>query len=122
MRPAVRAFPFVWLAVMTGILAADIPADKVNIVFEGKRGTVTFAHEEHADRLGEKCSACHHKWEAEEIPRACSACHDRTVVKDEAPKLKVAVHKNCWNCHQERLDAGEATGPVKKECKLCHKK
>jgi hypothetical protein len=40
--------------------------------------------------------------------------------KDGAPKLKDAVHDNCQGCHQEKADAGEATGPLKKKCKECH--
>ena len=103
------------------VLAADIPAEKETITFDAKLGTVTFKHAEHAGRIGD-CTTCHHKTEGDAVPEACSKCHMPKEVKDEAPKLKTAVHNRCQGCHQEKLDAGEKSGPVKgaKECKKCH--
>lgn len=111
------------LLALTGIIvmAAEIPADKDVLTFDAKLGTVTFKHAEHAGRIGD-CTTCHHKTEGDAIPQACSTCHMPKEVKDEAPKLKTAVHDNCQGCHQEKIDAGEKAGPVKgaKECKKCH--
>ena len=111
------------LFALTGIivLAAEIPADKDVIVFEAKLGKMTFKHKEHSDRIGD-CTICHHKTEGDAVPQPCSACHMPKEVKDEAPKLKTAVHDSCQGCHQEKVDAGEKAGPVKgaKECKKCH--
>ena len=111
------------LLALTGIIvmAAEIPADKEVITFDAKMGKMTFTHKEHADRIGD-CTTCHHKVVGDAVPQPCSACHMPKEIKDEAPKLKTAVHDNCQGCHQEKVDAGEEAGPVKgaKECKKCH--
>jgi len=116
-------FGLITLLALTGIIvmAAEIPADKEVLTFDSKLGKVTFKHAEHAGRIGD-CTTCHHKVEGDAVPQACSACHMPKEIKDEAPKLKTAVHDNCQGCHQEKLDAGEEAGPVKgaKECKKCH--
>jgi hypothetical protein len=116
-------FILIALLALTSILviAAEIPADKEVLTFEAKMGTVTFKHKEHADRIGD-CTKCHHKTEGDAVPQACTVCHMEKEVKDEAPKLKDAVHNNCQDCHQEKVDAGEKAGPLKgaKECKNCH--
>lgn len=101
------------------VMAAEIPAGKEVLTFEGKLGKVTFKHTEHADRIGD-CVICHHKTEGDATPKLCSECHMEKEEKDGAPKLKDAVHDNCQGCHQEKADAGEATGPLKKKCKECH--
>lgn len=104
--------------------AADIPADKDVIKFEAKVGVATFNHKEHAER-GIDCVTCHHKTEGDATPEACGKCHDKKEVKEEAPKLKDAVHKTCWDCHTKLREEGKDAGPVKKwekkaECKKCH--
>lgn len=101
------------------VMAADIPADKDVLTFEAKMGKVTFSHKDHAEKIGD-CVSCHHKTEGDAVPKLCSECHPPDAAKDDAPKLKDAVHKNCQGCHQEKADAGEATGPLKKKCKECH--
>ncbi len=116
-------FTLIALLALTSIfvLAAEIPADKEVLTFDEKLGTVTFKHKEHADRIGD-CITCHHKLEGDALPQACTVCHMEKEVKEEAPKLKDAVHNKCQGCHQEKADAGEKTGPLKgaKECKSCH--
>lgn len=104
-------------------LAAEIPADKDVLTFQGKLGNVTFKHKEHATK-GVTCVTCHHKTEGEAVPEPCSKCHMPDVEKEKAPKLKDAVHKTCQECHQKKIDAGEKAGPGKgaKECKGCHVK
>lgn len=99
-------------------LAADPPAD---IKFDTKMGTVTFPHKAHADK-GIKCEACHHTTKAGETPQKCEACHDKAAAKDKAPKLSDAVHTTCWQCHEKTVAAGQKSGPVKKDCKVCHVK
>ena len=69
---------------------------------------------------GAGCTDCHHKMEGDQAPKPCSECHDAKEAKGDSPKLRDAVHANCYECHQKHADAGEATGPVKKECKSCH--
>ncbi|HHN73638.1 MAG TPA: hypothetical protein ENK10_00255 [Acidobacteria bacterium] len=106
-------------------LAADVPAGKEVLKLQAKMGTVTFKHKEHATRAGD-CKTCHHKLQEGATPRACSECHDKKVVKDEAPKLKNALHKTCGDCHAAKQEAGEKAGPLTamkaKQCKKCHVK
>jgi len=104
---------------MLVMAAAEIPADKDVLTFEGKLGKVTFKHTDHANRIGD-CVSCHHKTEGDAVPQLCSECHMPKEEKDGAPKLKDAFHDNCQGCHQENADAGKPTGPLKKKCKECH--
>lgn len=116
-----KALSFLALLALVSVLvmAAEIPADKDVLSFDAKLGKVTFTHKEHAVRIGD-CVTCHHKTEGDTVPQLCSSCHLANEAKDEAPKLKDAVHANCQGCHQEKADAGEAAGPLKKKCKECH--
>jgi len=109
---------------LSGISMAEqlvIPADKHVIEFETKLGTVTFQHKTHAELSVSECSTCHHKLKTGDTEvEACSECHGD---KDgRAPRLKTAFHTTCTNCHEDTGKLGEKTGPVKKECKLCHVK
>ncbi|UCF69175.1 MAG: cytochrome c3 family protein [Acidobacteriota bacterium] len=102
-------------------LAGDAAAPKEVLTFEAKLGTVTFNHKDHADKIGD-CAACHHTTKAGETPQSCGSCHDAKQVVENAPKLKDAVHSTCWDCHTSKLEAGEKSGPIKKDCKACHVK
>ncbi len=100
--------------------AAEIPKDKQVLNFKTMMGTVTFSHQAHVDRAPDGCVTCHHKTKAGETPKPCSACHDKKKPEGKKLKLKDAVHKTCWGCHKENLDAGKKGGPIKKDCKVCH--
>ena len=112
------------LALLPGALLAYetiIPADKETILFETKRGTVTFQHKMHADLSATECTTCHHALKPEDD--AVKPCHDCHKSKDaEAPKVKTAFHSTCIGCHEYTVSHGEEAGPLKKKCKLCHVK
>jgi cytochrome c553 len=100
----------------------QIPADKAVIQFDTKLGVVTFQHQKHADLSFTQCTTCHHtfKGEAGETVKSCHACHDR---KDaDAPAAKTAFHTRCTGCHEYTVSQGDAAGPLKQKCKLCHVK
>jgi opacity protein-like surface antigen len=67
--------------------AADV------VTYENKKGSVTFDHKTHAEKLG------------------CDACHEGTPAKIEIDKK--SAHKDaCKSCHKEQ------GGPTK--CNDCH--
>src|SRR4030042_6730560 len=64
-------------------------------VFQTKynEGTqIVFNHKEHADGYGLECIECHHV-------EACQHCHKKEIIKVDLEESKVALHKNCLNCH-----------------------
>ena len=105
-------------------------------------GDVCFPHKLHR-KLG--CGTCHHQSRAKplETPHpeyltsswhSCQSCHDPDTdrqkayrnclschlphpdnIADETPSSKVALHKNCWKCHEEGTGA-EAS----RRCPDCH--
>lgn len=104
-------------------LAGTVPAGKETIKMDTKTGTVTFAHKAHADG-GVACVTCHHMTKEGETPKSCGAagCHDAKEAKGKALILKDALHNSCIGCHDKNVAAGKKSGPVKKDCKLCHVK
>ncbi|MFC2086013.1 cytochrome c3 family protein [Bacteroidota bacterium] len=108
-------------------------------------GEVVFPHLEHSEDFDVACNECHHEVNATALdiphesyfedfwidcetchvdsdkpaddPLACSDCHhDRpSQISDQALSSKVAIHRNCWDCHEVGTGA-EAS----KECTLCH--
>ena len=71
-------------------IAADV------VTFENKKGTVTFNHKAHGEKLGD-----------------CSKCHEGEPAKIAVDK-KAAHGDTCKSCHKEM------GGPTK--CNDCHKK
>ena len=65
------------------------------ITFENSKGTVTFQHKAHQERLGD-----------------CAKCHEGTPAKFEV--TKDYGHKTCKACHKK------TAGPTK--CSACHVK
>ena len=63
--------------------------------------------EEHAEGYGLECIECHHV-------ESCSHCHSKNIQQIEVEESKVALHKNCLNCHR-----GMEVGPL--QCDECHK-
>ena len=108
-------------------------------------GEVIFPHLEHVDDFGMECVECHHEVNAEalDIPHEsyfedfwikCETCHgngDRAAaeamscgkchpdqprsVSDQTLSHKVAVHQNCWDCHDIGTGADASA-----ECAMCH--
>ena len=104
--------------------AADIPDDKAVIIFETKKGVVTFNHTLHATLRVTQCGSCHHTYEEGQVIKPCSDCHKKKKTKVEgfsviAPKNSKAYHKRCKGCHKYTMEELEKpAGPTK--CKLCH--
>lgn len=105
--------------------AADtIPDEKAVIVFENKKGTVTFNHALHSTVRGIECSSCHHTLQPGEAVQPCSDCHKKKASEVAgfsvlAPKNSKAYHNKCKGCHKYTLEElHEPAGPTK--CKLCH--
>ena len=113
------------VAVLTVLaIAAEVPEGTEVLKLESKIGTVTFEHAVHAGLTD--CTTCHHVWEGEGDPQKCSSCHGAKETEEGGPKLMDAAHKTCGDCHQEKKDAGEKSGPLtdmkSRQCKDCHVK
>lgn len=80
---------------------------------------VAFSHPLHTEKAKVDCVVCHHKDKNPGEPGGCMPCHDRNDVKDGAPPIKDAYHKNCIDCHKESV-AKKVNAPTK--CNECHKK
>lgn len=79
------------------------------IVFENKKGTVTFNHVLHQGNITD-CLSCHHNG----VEQAnCRSCHDGA----KAPAAKKAFHTLCKDCHKKSESA-----KVSGKCSECHKK
>jgi len=84
------------------------PPEKHVFQTQYKDGTqIVFNHEEHAEGYGLECIECHHV-------ESCSHCHGKNIQQIEVEESKVALHKNCLNCHR-----GMEVGPL--QCDECHK-
>ena len=114
----------VLLSLVVGSVAVameTVPGETEMIVFESKKGNVTFKHKLHADMTITTCNTCHHTYDAQAgTPvKPCRECHVKKKSKDTPSKMK-AFHLRCQGCHQYTVDAGQKAGPLKKQCKLCH--
>ena len=100
------------------VYAQKKPPESVTLKLEeAKFPPVTFSHSVHTDKVKAECVVCHHKDPKE--PGKCMPCHDRNEVKNGAPPIKDAYHKNCIDCHKESV-AKKVAAPTK--CNECHKK
>ena len=86
---------------------------------EAKFPPVPFSHSLHTEKAKVDCAVCHHKDKNPKEPGGCMPCHDRNEVKNGAPPIKDAYHKNCIDCHKESV-ARKVNAPTK--CNECHKK
>lgn len=82
---------------------------------------VPFSHSVHTEKAKVGCVTCHHKDKNPKEPEGCMPCHDRNDVKNGAPPIKDAYHKNCIDCHKESL-AKKVTLAAPTKCNDCHKK
>jgi hypothetical protein len=114
------------------------------IVVPSSVGEVVFPHQKHVEELAFACTECHHETQAAVLkmphpqyftdfwidckichreastplaPQACSACHRSSLsnIADQTSSAKVAVHRNCWRCHE--TGAGEKATA---SCAFCH--
>ena len=75
-------------------------------------------HEEYFDSFYIDCKACHDDEDTKEmVAHACSNCHHKKPINiaDEMISKKVAVHQNCWECH----DSGKSV-EASESCEFCH--
>jgi class III cytochrome C family protein len=111
--------------------AEEIPVMKAHggdtLFVNGNRDTygVSFAHEEHIKRLGEKesCVLCHHMNLPLDEQSGCHSCH--SMMYTPADAFRHDWHSSpdggnleCGACHQENLPR---TAETAKQCKDCHK-
>ena len=77
---------------------------------------VIFKHDKHTTALGEgSCAACHPKGNNGIVFRFQQI---HPVPPEEAKNL---YHDGCISCHNEKNAAGEASGPLAADCRVCHK-
>ncbi len=117
----------IWVIQAGNLARAEDKGPSV-ITFEVRKGTVTFPHRMHQEKLHLSCGECHHGKTAdgkqkpyyEGMPiQKCSACHNKTMPVRSLSKPYKALHKNCKTCHRKvRKEYPDA--PVK--CSACHKK
>ena len=109
------------------------PPDEITIQTEGykarKKGPVEFSHSDHAENYDTECKECHHVyedgknvWEEGDHVKKCVECHDPNVSKGKVKKLMIAYHKNCKDCHKQRVKDGLSDDAPYKKCKDCHEK
>lgn len=92
-----------------------------------RRPAIDFAHEDHAEALGDLgCGACHHApdektgkliyIEDEEV--SCGECHGRKA-EGGTPALREAFHLSCTGCHRAMIKEKDVfKGPT--TCGECH--
>ena len=75
-------------------------------------------HPEYLTSSWHSCQSCHDPdTDRQKTARSCSSCHlpDPDNIADETPSSKVAIHKNCWKCHESGKGAEASKG-----CSDCH--
>tara|TARA_R110002096_G_scaffold312853_1_gene507138 strand:- start:9511 stop:9876 length:366 start_codon:yes stop_codon:yes gene_type:complete len=75
---------------------------------------VAFEHLDHGD---EKCVVCHHNYEDDTGFDSCYSCHKHDA--SVALEIEPMFHDFCRDCHIEKAQAGEASGPFR-VCGECH--
>lgn len=83
------------IAIMLVAFAFTVAYAADMVTYENKKGTVTFDHKTHGEKMD------------------CTSCHEGTPAKIEIDK-KAAHGDSCKGCHKEK------GGPTK--CNDCHKK
>ena len=98
----------------------DFEIECVECHHEMDAKNIDIPHEEYFNDFWIDCKVCHDKPESEEmIAHTCSSCHNSKPINiaDEMISKKVAIHKNCWGCHESgtSVEASES-------CVTCHVK
>lgn len=75
---------------------------------------VAFEHFDHSD---EKCVVCHHNYEDDTGFDSCYSCHKHDP--EVAPEIESMFHDFCRDCHIDKAQAGETSGPFR-VCSECH--
>ncbi len=82
-------------------------------------------HYKHEAGMNHECGVCHHDYNEKEkqlvyqegTESSCRDCH-RDIGDPEMPSFRDAAHSGCVNCHMNKEEAGEKTGPT--ACIGCH--
>jgi len=85
---------------------------------ETNAAELNMPHDDYFDDFWIDCKICHHEGGTAKLQaQACSKCHHSspTNIADETLSSKVAIHKNCWNCHE--VGTGQEASA---SCQLCH--
>lgn len=85
-------------------------ADQIKI--SATKGTVSFPHHEHQNKLGD-CQLCHNLY-----PQVKGSI-DQMKVEGKL-QSKDVMNKQCLKCHRDYKKADKPSGPV--SCSECHKK
>ncbi|MFT4584460.1 MAG: hypothetical protein ACI915_005005 [Gammaproteobacteria bacterium] len=72
---------------------------------------------EHLDHRSEKCTLCHHNYIDDTGYDSCYSCHKNEI--DIALYIESMFHDFCRDCHIEKAQLGEASGPFR-ICAECH--
>ncbi|MDA0824146.1 MAG: cytochrome c3 family protein [Proteobacteria bacterium] len=72
---------------------------------------------EHLDHASEKCTLCHHNYIDDTGYDSCYSCHKNEP--DIALSIEPMFHDFCRDCHIEKAQLGEASGPFR-ICAECH--
>lgn len=76
----------------------------------GRTGKVSFPHQQHQQVFEADCEVCHKLF-----PQKKGIIEK---LKKEKKIKKQLVMNNCKSCHEQMIDQGKPSGPVK--CKECH--
>lgn len=82
-------------------------------------------HHKHETGMNQQCEICHHVFNEKEArleyqkgaESSCRDCH-RDIGDADISSFRDAAHSGCVNCHMNKEEAGEKTGPV--ACIGCH--
>lgn len=112
-----------------GVLTATDVAEKIvidnQVYSKDIKGPVNFNHLKHSKDYNAACTDCHHDykdgnniWKEGDAVKKCLNCHDPEKTQGNAPKLLMAFHDKCKDCHKQ---SGKDTAPSSK-CNDCHAK
>ncbi|MEA2083723.1 MAG: cytochrome c3 family protein [Thermodesulfobacteriota bacterium] len=104
----------VFLMLSTPLVVAAVTENTgaSKIVLEGgRRGNVSFPHQEHQNTLGD-CNLCHNLF-----PKVSGSIER---LKDEGGLKKKETMDQCMDCHKNKADKREKSGPT--SCRGCHNK
>jgi hypothetical protein len=82
-------------------------------------------HYRHSKSLDNQCEQCHHEYNEKEkklvyvkgTEGTCRYCH-QDVTRENRISMKLASHRQCIDCHRDRVEKNLTAGPV--QCGGCH--
>ena len=102
------------MAASPGLAQVKTPPDFAFSQGKDSPGTVTFSHEQHKAKVGDKCTACHVKvfkmkkggtgpltMEKMKAGEQCGACHTGKAMADGKTPFALADTANCEKCHKK---------------------